>query len=262
MMRMNRIAGWAVGGLLVGGLSMGTVEAGVVVPASRPATRPETAKVKIVLVGDSTVTDGAGWGKGFARLLAPGVECVNLARGGRSSKSYRDEGTWRRVLAQKPDYVLIQFGHNDMPGKGPKRETDPKTTFRENMARYVDEARAAGIKPVLVTSMTRRGFGPDGKIHSSLAEYAEATKKVAAEKRVPLIDLHARSIELLNKLGPKASAGFNPAPKAKSARTASAPAAAPAPDTTHLSPKGAAVMGRIVADELRKTVPELAEYVR
>ena len=52
--------------------------------------------------------------------------------------------------------MLIQFGHNDQPGKGPERETSPETTFREYMSRYVDEARWAGSKPVLVTSLTRR----------------------------------------------------------------------------------------------------------
>src|SRR6185369_3967647 len=99
---------------------------------------------KIVLVGDSTVNDEGGWGPGLRASFGPQVEVVNLAMNGRSSKSFRDEGRWEPALALKPDYILIQFGHNDGPGKGPERETDPRTTFRGNMARYVDEARAAG----------------------------------------------------------------------------------------------------------------------
>src|SRR5205823_4923699 len=114
------------------------------------------SKVRIVLVGDSTVAENGGWGPAFAQLLGPGAECINRARSGRSSKSYISEGHWQKALEQKPAYVLIQFGHNDMPGKGPDRETDPQTTYREYLARYVDEARAAGAQPVLVTSMTRR----------------------------------------------------------------------------------------------------------
>src|SRR5215212_8466901 len=74
---------------------------------SEPA---KAAKLKIVLAGDSTVTDDAGWGKGFAARLAEGATCVNLAQGGRSSKSYRDEGWWDKCLAAKPGVVLIQFG--------------------------------------------------------------------------------------------------------------------------------------------------------
>src|SRR5206468_1588266 len=90
------------------------------------AEEAKPTRVRIVLVGDSTVTDRGGWGSGFAKLLGPDAECVNLARSGRSSKSFIHEGHWKKALEQKPDYVLIQFGHNDMPGKGPQRETDPK----------------------------------------------------------------------------------------------------------------------------------------
>src|SRR4051812_27282735 len=43
-------------------------------------------RVVVVLVGDSTVADGSGWGPGFARRLGAGAVCVNMARSGRSSK--------------------------------------------------------------------------------------------------------------------------------------------------------------------------------
>src|SRR5207244_3825066 len=75
--------------------------------------------VRIVLVGDSTVNDVGGWGPGFQSFFAAEVEVVNLAKNGRSSKSFRAEGLWGLALAAKPDYILIQFGHNDGPGKGP-----------------------------------------------------------------------------------------------------------------------------------------------
>src|SRR5215213_5819051 len=120
-------------------------------PLAAVAQDKSQSKVRIVFAGDSTVTDGSGWGLGFARSMNDSAEVINLSRGGRSSKSFRDEGWWRKVLDEKPDYVLIQFGHNDQPGKGPERETDPKTTFRENLVRNVDEARAIGAKPVLLT---------------------------------------------------------------------------------------------------------------
>src|SRR5262245_33600096 len=120
--------------------------------------------VRIVLVGDSTVNDEGGWGPGFRAAFGADVEVTNLAKNGRSSKSFRDEGLWQPALAAKPDYILIQFGHNDVPGKGPDRETDAATTYRANLARYIDEARAVGAKPVLVTSIVRRNFEPDGTI--------------------------------------------------------------------------------------------------
>lgn len=234
-------------------LLLGTAPAGAAEPQGPPgrkADKPGGPRVRIVLVGDSTVTDNAGWGAGFARLLGPAAECINLARSGRSSKSYRAEGHWKKVLALAPDYVLIQFGHNDMPGKGPERETDPRTTYRDNLTRYIDEARAAGARPILVTSMTRRLFTREGKIRSNLGAYVEAARQVAVEKKVPLVDLHARSIELLDRLGPKAAAELDP------------PGKAGQPDRTHLSEKGGAIIARLVADELRRAAPELAKLLR
>ncbi len=135
------------------------------------AAQTPLPNIKIVLAGDSTVAPNGGWGPGLAPLLAPSALLVNLARGGRSSKSFRDEGHWKAVLEQKPDYVFLQFGHNDQPGKGPERETDPNTTYAQNLAHYVDEARGIGAKPVLVTSLSRRTFSPQGKIQSDLTPY-------------------------------------------------------------------------------------------
>lgn len=216
------------------------------------AADPGPVAERVILVGDSTVASQSGWGDAFAKLLAPRVECQNIGRGGRSSKSYRAEGQWKKVLEAKPSWVLIQFGHNDQPGKGPERETDAKTTFRENLARYVSEARASGAKPVLVTSLTRRTFNAQGKIQPDLlADYAAATRAVAAEQKVPLLDLNARSIAQMNQLGPEAAAAFDPKAKDPSK-----------PDKTHLSAKGAEETAKLVADEIRKQLPELAKLLK
>jgi lysophospholipase L1-like esterase len=206
----------------------------------------------VMLVGDSTVATKGGWGDSFAKLLAPGVECVNMGRAGRSSKSYRAEGHWQKVIDAKPAWVLIQFGHNDQPGKGPKLETDAATTFRENLARYIDEARATGAKPVLVTSLTRRNFDEQGRIKPDLlVPYVEATRAVAAEKKVPLVDLNARSVEQMNKIGPAAAVAFDK------------PVKDPAkPDKTHLSEMGGEETAKLVADEARKAAPELAKFLK
>jgi len=219
-------------------------------PATSPATHP-TGTVCIVLVGDSTVTDESGWGLGFKQRLTDDVELINLARGGRSSKSYINEGFWEKALAQRADYILIQFGHNDCPGKGPERETDPNTTYRQFMTRYIDGARAAGAKPVLITSLTRRKFRSDGKIHSDLFPYADVVQQIAKEKRVPLIDLHERSIAICNEMGPACVETLGPKKEDGSGH-----------DLTHLTPRGAEIFGGVVADELRRAVPELAPHVK
>lgn len=212
------------------------------------ADAPPTHKPRVALAGDSTVTTTAGWGAAFEKLLGARGECLQFARGGQSSKSFRDSGNWAKVIASKPDYVLIQFGHNDMPGKGPNRETDPATTYPENLARFVDEARAIGARPILVTSMARRTFDK-GKIRGELAPWAEAARKIAAEKKVPLVDLFARSVAQLEKMGSEAAAVFDPVTKEGN------------PDHTHLSPKGAELIAALIAEELRKVEPALGKLL-
>ena len=201
----------------------------------------------IVLVGDSTVTEGSGWGLGFRDLVTGGATVTNTAQNGRSSKSFRDEGHWAKAIALKGDYYLIQFGHNDQPGKGPERETDPATTFPANLARDVDEVRAIGATPILVTSLVRRTFAESdpARLTSTLGPWVEAVKRVAAEKRVPLIDLDAASRALCERLGPVQTAGFN---IRKDDGTW---------DTTHLDAAGSHVFARLVVDELRTAVPAL-----
>jgi lysophospholipase L1-like esterase len=196
--------------------------------------------IKIVLVGDSTVNDEGGWGEGFRQTLdkavQPPYEVINLAKNGRSSKSFRDEGLWAPALALKPEFILIQFGHNDEPGKGPDRETNPSTTYRANMIRYVEEARAAGATPILVTSIVRRNFDADGKVkRDHLVPYAEEVRKIAQEKKVFLIDLYAMTL---------AQAEALPADKRESLNAVMKDGKT---DTTHLGPKGRREIGAMAA---------------
>ena len=213
-------------------------------------THAEEPRTRIALAGDSTVTDKAGWGAAFAKLLGPNAECLNFAAGGQSSKSFRDTGNWKKVLDSKPAYILIQFGHNDMPGKGPKRETDPATTFPQNLTRFIEEARAIGAKPILVTSLARRVFDKD-KIRGELKPWADAATKVATEQQVPLVDLFTRSVNLHNKLGIAESDTFNP--PGKDAKTT---------DRTHLNAHGAQIIAAIIAEELHKVAPDLAKLLK
>ena len=211
--------------------------------------------IKIVLVGDSTVTDNAGWGLGFKQFLNEKAVCINTAQGGRSSRSFRDEGRWTNALALKGDYYLIQFGHNNEPGK-PGRSTD-MPTFVSNMVSYVEEARAQGAKPVLVTPLTRRQWDKEhpGKIKSSLAPYAEEVRKIAAAQHVPLVDLHTRSIALCESLGPEKCLEFSPPKIVSGTNTGGF-------DGTHLNAKGYVLFARLVVDELRQAAPELAPVLR
>jgi len=217
------------------------------------AAAAQPASVRIILVGDSTVAPVNGWGPGFCPLL-PHVACINMAKNGRSSSSYRAEGSWdevRRELAKSgfdSTYVLIQFGHNDQPGK-PGRSTDLATEFPVNLQRYIEEVKAAGARPILVTPLTRRSF-KDGKVTNTLRDWAEATIKVAGEGHVPVLDLNAESLAAVQKMGPEEADTLAQLPKPD-----------PKFDYTHLGPKGAALFGRMVAGELTAAVPDLKPYV-
>ena len=206
--------------------------------------------IRIVLVGDSTVNDEGGWGPGFRAHLSSAVEVINLAKNGRSSKSFRDEGLWAPALDAKPAYVIIQFGHNDVPGKGADRETDAATSYRENLARYIEEARAMGAQPVIATSIVRRNFDSEGKFKpDSLVPYVEAVRAAAAEKHVPLMELYDLTRKQAEALGPAGCEAID-------ARDAQGK-----PDHTHLGPKGREEVGAIAAREFVRVVPAMRQYL-
>ena len=210
--------------------------------------------VRIELIGDSTQTNNAGYGRGFCANLTALVDCLNMAHGGASTKTFRADGFWARSLATKPDYMLIQFGHNDMESSDHLPRQTTMAEYEQNLRQFVSEARASGIRPILVTPLTRRYFGPDGKIHSDLLAHADAMKRVAATMRVPLIDLQSESIAYLDKIGASAGQALGITKKDTDGRTI--------PDKTHLNWQGSYVFGRMVAVDLGKAVPALAKYVR
>jgi pectinesterase len=214
--------------------------------AAAAETAGNPAKIRIVLVGDSTVTNDAGWGLGFQQFLSDQIECTNLSRGGRSSMSFIKEGRWEEALKLKADYYLIQFGHNDEPGK-PGRSTE-LDEYRRYMNQYVDEARAMGAQPVLVTCLVRRQFdkADDHKINSSLTTHVQIIREIAAVKKVPLVELHDRSKALCEQLGREGCYAFSPKKEGG------------AYDGTHLDAQGSLLFARLVVDELRRAVPVLS----
>lgn len=215
----------------------------------------EHERPSVLLVGDSTMAPQTGYGDALCARLSPALACLNLARGGRSTLSYRAEGLWDRALARLRSadrslqhLVLIQFGHNDQPGK-PGRSTELATEFPANLERFVTEVRAAGGLPVLLTPLTRRSFR-DGQLVDDLAPWAVATTRVASTLKVPLVDLHASSRQLVQALGPQQADAL-----------AQAPPGTPGFDRTHLGARGACHFAGLVAEALARAVPPLAPAV-
>ena len=253
---MTKLKSLATGQLLA--LTMTAIASSQTTPnrAGEPITPiSKRTPIKIVLVGDSTVATGGGWGPGFCAAMASNVTCIDDALNGRSTRSFIDEGAWKKALAEHGDYYLIQFGHNDQK-PDPARHTDAQGSFKDYLQRYIDDVRAIGGIPVLVTSLTRRTMR-DGRIVEDLKEYAQATREIGAKDSIAVIDLNALSTAMLNAMTQEQADQFDAVlhPDATAENTANPQ---PRLDRTHLNTHGQQVFGRLVAEQLVKARPELA----
>jgi lysophospholipase L1-like esterase len=158
----------------------------------------------IYLLGDSTVCDQphepfASWGQMLPRFFGSGVAVANHAESGESARSSLAAGRLEKVLSclKKGDFLLIQFGHNDM-------KSVSAAAYKADLRKFVTEARRKEATAVLVTPMNRRTFQGDS-VTNSLKDFPDAVRALAKEDDVPLIDLHAMSKRLYEALGPNRS---------------------------------------------------------
>ncbi|HVT72627.1 MAG TPA: rhamnogalacturonan acetylesterase [Lacunisphaera sp.] len=215
----------------------------------------EPARVPTVfLIGDSTVCDQSAepytsWGQMLPRLFKPDIAVANHAESG---ETYRDSIGRRRLdkiisVMQPGDWLLMQFGHNDQKqiaaGTG-----GPFTTYEQEMKAHIDAVRRVGGRPVVISPMERRQIDAAGRFTPTLADYAAASREVAAAEGVPFIDLNTMSLRFYAALGPGASAQAFAAPGGKV-------------DNTHHDNYGAYELAKCVAQGLREKVPELAAHL-
>ena len=223
--------------------------------------------VTVFLAGDSTMAPKletkrpeTGWGEQLQKHFDERkVRVDNHAANGRSTRTFIGEGRWQAILdkLKAGDYVLIQFGHNDQSKEKVDRYTPPDD-FRRNLERFVAEVRAKKATPVLLTPVMRRRFDKDGKFYDTHGEYPDLTRRVAAEQKVALIDMHRLSEKVLVKYGPEESrklflqlkAGENPNyPKGVE-------------DNTHFSPLGADIMAALAVDGFREQRIGLVKFLK
>ncbi|WP_037771702.1 rhamnogalacturonan acetylesterase [Streptomyces sclerotialus] len=211
----------------------------------RVTPAPARSARKVLLVGDSTVCDQAGapyagWGQQLPQYLRRGAVVANHADSGESTVSYlADPRFFDTVEARihRGDLVLVQLAHND-------KQTD-ETTYRTRLTAMVDRVRARGGRPVLVTPIVRRWFNADGTLNNPTAllvnglgvDHPAVIRSVAADLGVPLIDLTARTKQLVESLGTEASKALYLTAEAR--------------DNTHTSTHGATVYAALVRDALR-----------
>lgn len=197
-----------------------------------------------------------GWGMVLSEYFSSDVvQIQNHAVNGRSTKSFRTEGRWNKVLEQlQPlDYVFIQFGHNDQKINDTSRYAAPQTDYKANLIRFVNEVRAKKATPVLLTPVVRRKFDEKGKFVDQHGEYPQVVRDVAKDLKVLLVDLHASSQRLVEGLGEEGSKKlfmlyapntFKRFPKGVE-------------DNTHFSGYGARAMARLVVEEVVQKDPFL-----
>lgn len=207
----------------------------------------------IHICGDSTAATYTpaqapitGWGQVIGELL-PEAAFVNHAIGGRSSKSFLSEGRFVTVekALQPGDILLIQFGHNDGSDLV-WRHTDANTSFVNNLSIFVDTARLHGAIPVLLTH-TPCNWWKDGRLPGHPGLYAAATRRLAAARNVPLIDVLEAGEALIREMGEEAAAALfmNFAPGLYPAYPNGSK------DNTHTQRAGALAFARIVAEGLQ-----------
>ena len=223
--------------------------------------------VTVFLAGDSTMAPKqqnkrpeTGWGEHLQKHFdEKRVRIDNHAMNGRSTRTFISEGRWQALIdkVKAGDYVLIQFGHNDQSPQKVNAYTPPDD-FRANLARFVAEVRAKRATPLLLTPVMRRRFDKEGKFYDVHGEYPDLTRRVAAEQKVTLIDMHRMSEKVLVKYGPEESrklflqlkAGENPNyPQGVD-------------DNTHFSPLGADIMAGLAAEAFREQKLGLAKFLK
>jgi len=227
----------------------------------------QKSPIVVYLAGDSTMAEKTsdkrpetGWGEYLQSQFDDSkVKIENHAQNGRSTKSFIAEGRWQKIVEslKKGDYVFIEFGHNDEKLDKPGVGAAANGEYRDNLIRFVKDVRAKNAFPVLLTPVMRRRFDENGKFFDTHGEYPDAVRKVAAEYKVPLIDMHRKSEAVLIKFGAEDS---------KSLFLQLKPKAHPnypngVEDNTHFSAFGAEQMARAAADGIAETKIGLAKYL-
>jgi len=205
------------------------------------------APLKITIASDSTAASfppkdygkRTGWGQVFSNFFNTNVVVVDLASSGRSSKSFYHEKRWAACLATQADYYFIQFGHNDGKTQDPARFTDPETTFKGCLSNYINQARAQGGVPVLLTPPTRRNYESEHVLkRDSLQKYAQAMRELGTNMDVPVLDVLPVSVAFYETTGKSGAKVYQSNSATNTFEN----------DTTHFSAAGAEQQCRFIVE--------------
>jgi len=222
------------------------------------------AQMKIYLAGDSICAPGnvktspyRGWGQIFQLFFKDKTTVVNMAKGGCSTKTFKEKGIWDKLISQvsEGNIVVIQFGHNDWNTQAKDNRNTTLEEYKANLAGMANEVLAAGAQPIFITSIMTRRYDNSGKAvrTKSRIPYVPVMRSLAEEMSIPLIDGELLTEQWLNTMTPDESKkyflwyspGDYPAhPEGKK-------------DNVHLNQKGAYEVAVMFAKELCKIKPEI-----
>jgi lysophospholipase L1-like esterase len=236
------------------------------------ATASFAQKTTLYTIGDSTMANKkdpdrnpeCGWAQVLQPFFKDNIIVENKAVNGRSTKSFINEKRWDSIYKRlkKGDYVFIEFGHNDEKIEDSTRYTNPHTSYRYNLIRFVKESREKGATPILFTSIARRNFNEKGVLIPTHGDYPLETRLVAQEYKVPFIDLEYYTELLEQSFGPEKSKQLHLHFKAGENSYYDKDKA----DDTHLSLKGASAIAQIVINQIKTledpTVEKLKKSIK
>lgn len=211
--------------------------------------------VDVWLIGDSTMArksasrnPESGWGEGLKEFFTEKATIHNHAASGRSTKSFITEKRWEAVKdSLKPgDFVVIQFGHNDEKNT-PELYTDPKTSFKVNLEKFILETKQQGAHPILCSAIVRRHFESDTSLIDTHGAYIDAVQQTAQKTGVPYVDMEQLTHDLVLNLGRKRSAELYMINRK---------------DSTHLNHDGAKAVARLFVEDLKNQKNDLASYFK
>jgi lysophospholipase L1-like esterase len=234
-----------------------------------PERTEKSEKTTIYIAGDSTaqtydytkVYPQTGWGQVFEQFFTDDVVVENRSMGGRSSKSYNNDGRLDRILTEMHpgDYVFIQFGINDGAENKPERYIsvdDYKTLITE---KYIGEVEKRGGIPVLMTASAASWWDEENNnFMESRADYADPTREIAEETGVDFIDANRIMTDTWNSMNKQdvLDGYFICEPLESKAYPTGTD------DHTHLKEKGALTVAELIADAIPENVPELERYLK
>lgn len=229
------------------------------------------AKVTIYMCGDSTMQD---WAEGYCPKQGQGQDfhywfdenkaaVVNRGQGGMAAEGYYDM-FWKHGCSagncivdklQKGDYVVIQFGINDVN----KSSTEG---FVSSMTAMVEESQAKGAYPIIMSPIRRMWFDSPTQVHASYRQYPEEARKLAESLDVPFIDMFKWVANYMVSVGELYTMQFvfNYSSTSEYSNLRSDEA-----DATHLQMNGANAFGRIITEQMRAhqdvMVKKLGDYM-